>query len=85
VKVTIITACRNSAPHLPETIESVLDQSALAEGTFTLSTSLSTVRQRTPLPKLFPDIATTLSFSLPSQTWACMTPSRKVSQSRMAR
>jgi glycosyltransferase involved in cell wall biosynthesis len=35
VKVTIITACRNSAPHLPETIESVLDQSALAEGTVT--------------------------------------------------
>jgi glycosyltransferase involved in cell wall biosynthesis len=35
VKFTIITACRNSAPHLPETIESVLDQSALAQGTVT--------------------------------------------------
>jgi glycosyltransferase involved in cell wall biosynthesis len=35
VKLTIITACRNSAPHLPETIESVLDQSALAQGTVT--------------------------------------------------
>jgi glycosyltransferase involved in cell wall biosynthesis len=35
VKFTIITACRNSAPHLPETIESVLDQSALAQGTAT--------------------------------------------------
>ena len=32
MKFTIITACRNSAPHLSETIESVLDQSALAQG-----------------------------------------------------
>lgn len=33
MKFTIITACRNSAPHLPETIHSVLNQSALAQGT----------------------------------------------------
>ena len=33
MKFTIITACRNSAPQLPETIESVLDQSALTQGT----------------------------------------------------
>jgi glycosyltransferase involved in cell wall biosynthesis len=32
VKFTIVTACRNSAPHLPATIESVLNQSALAQG-----------------------------------------------------
>jgi glycosyltransferase involved in cell wall biosynthesis len=35
VKFTIITACRNSAPYLQETIESVLDQSALAQGMVT--------------------------------------------------
>ncbi len=33
MKFSIITACRNSAPHLPETIQSVLGQSALAHGT----------------------------------------------------
>ena len=33
MRFTIVTACRNSAPHLPETIESVLNQSALAQGT----------------------------------------------------
>ena len=32
MKFTIVTACRNSASHLPETIESVLNQSALALG-----------------------------------------------------
>jgi glycosyltransferase involved in cell wall biosynthesis len=32
VKFTIITACRNSAPYLPETIRSVVEQSALRQG-----------------------------------------------------
>ncbi len=32
VKFTIITACRNSAPYLPETIRSVVEQSALTTG-----------------------------------------------------
>ena len=36
VKFTIITACRNSAPYLPETIRSVVEQSALRQGIATL-------------------------------------------------
>ena len=32
VKFSIITACRNSASHLPETIRSVVEQSALKQG-----------------------------------------------------
>lgn len=32
VKFSIVTACRNSAPHLPETIRSVVEQSALTQG-----------------------------------------------------
>jgi glycosyltransferase involved in cell wall biosynthesis len=32
VKFSIVTACRNSAPYLPETIRSVLEQSALNQG-----------------------------------------------------
>jgi glycosyltransferase involved in cell wall biosynthesis len=32
VKFSIITACRNSAHYLPETIRSVLEQSALHQG-----------------------------------------------------
>jgi glycosyltransferase involved in cell wall biosynthesis len=32
VKFSIITACRNSAPYLPDTIRSVVEQSALTQG-----------------------------------------------------
>ena len=33
MKFSVITACRNAASHLPETIRSVVEQSALKQGT----------------------------------------------------
>jgi glycosyltransferase involved in cell wall biosynthesis len=36
VKFSVITACRNAAAHLPETIRSVVEQSALKQGTAAL-------------------------------------------------